>query len=80
MGLYKTLSIPFTPKVEARIIKATSTENPTEVSKRSIHSVNLDSRANIKIWQKRLTDKEIIRIREYTADVADLYYTDQDWA
>ena len=80
MGLYKSLGIPFNPKVEARILKATSSENPTEVSKRSIHSVNLDSRANIKIWQKRLTDKEIIRIREYTADVADLYYTDQDWA
>jgi hypothetical protein len=35
--------------------------------------------ANIKNWQKRLTSEEIERVKELTSDVADLYYSAEDW-
>ena len=38
----------------------------------------LDSRANLDNWQHRLTTAEVDRIRELTADVAYLYYTDAE--
>jgi hypothetical protein len=53
--------------------------NPTELPLESIHSVNLDSRMNIKNWQKRLTAQEIKRVRDLTEDVSQHYYHDEYW-
>lgn len=79
-AIYQALDVPFTLQVARQIRKSTNPGNPTELPLDSIHSVNLDSKANLKNWQKRLTDEEIARIRELTAEVADHFYTEEDWA
>jgi hypothetical protein len=78
-NLYAALGIDYNQRAQEGIRQATSVENPSEVSKDAIYSVNLDSRANLKNWKKRLTPEEIERIHELTADVAGYYYTAKDW-
>lgn len=77
--LYKSLGLEFTPRVEKLIINASSSENPAEASRRNIHAVKLDSRANIVGWKKRMTSEEIDRIRAVTEEIYPLYYSDADW-
>jgi hypothetical protein len=71
--------VPFTKGVAETIHKSTNPGNPTELPLESIHSVNLDSKANIKNWQKRLKPEDIERVRALTEDVSQHYYTDEDW-
>jgi hypothetical protein len=78
-ALYEGLGLAFTARARRGILKATGADNPSEVSMRSIYSVKLDSRANLKNWQKRLTEEEIARVRELTGDVAGKFYTEEDW-
>ncbi|MBN2499189.1 MAG: sulfotransferase [Anaerolineales bacterium] len=78
-SLYAALGIDYNQRARDGIRQATSAENPSEVSRDAIYSVNLDSRANLKNWKKRLTPEEIERIRELTTDVAGHYYNDEDW-
>ncbi|HLE52211.1 MAG TPA: sulfotransferase [Anaerolineales bacterium] len=77
--LYASLGLNFSPQVQQAILNSSKPENPGEVSRRAVHSVHLDSRANLANWKRRLTVEEIERIRYLTADVAAHYYTDQDW-
>lgn len=79
-ALYAQLGIPFSDKAEERIRQSSGAENPTELDEDKIHSVRLNSRANLKNWQKRLTTGEIVRIRDLTPDVAGHFYNDEDWA
>ena len=79
-ALYQAMGVPFTRKVAELIHKSTNPGNPTELPLESIHSVNLDSKTNIKNWQNRLKPEEIDRIRALTEDVAQRFYDDQDWA
>ncbi|HKJ26978.1 MAG TPA: glycosyltransferase, partial [Anaerolineales bacterium] len=46
-AMYQALGIPFTLQVAREIRKSTNPGNPTELPLESIHSVNLDSRANL---------------------------------
>lgn len=77
--LYVALDLDFTPRVEQTILSASSSENPNELSKKKAHSVNLDSRANLANWKKRLSVKEIARVREMTGVVSTLFYSDEEW-
>jgi hypothetical protein len=77
--LYAALDLDFTPKVEKTILNATSSENPTELSKKKVHAVKLDSRANLDNWKKRLSADEIIRIRKMTGKTTKLFYSDEEW-
>lgn len=78
-ALYGSLSLDFSPRAEKDVLNASSSENPTELSKGKTHSVKLDSRANMDNWKKRLTAEEIARIRSLTEDVAGLFYSDVKW-
>jgi len=78
-SLYAQVGIDFTRQAQQRIRKATGGDNPAEVSRNSVHSVHLDSQANLLNWQKRLTHDEINQIRELTAEVAEHYYSAEDW-
>jgi hypothetical protein len=78
-ALYQAMGVPFTRKVAETIHKSTNPGNPTELPLESIHSVNLDSKTNIKNWQNRLKPAEIDRVRELTEDISKRYYDDQDW-
>jgi hypothetical protein len=78
-ALYKSLGLIFDERVKHRILNSSSSENPTELSKKKVHSVNLDSRANMENWKKRLTSDEIARVRKLTESVSHLFYTDDEW-
>ena len=78
-SLYESLGLPFDEKVRDTILNSSSSENPTELSKKKVHSVKLDSRANMSNWKKRLTPEEITRIRKLTEDVSHLFYADDEW-
>jgi len=77
--LYAALDLEFTPKVEKTILSASSSENPNELSKKKVHSVKLDSRANMDNWKKRLSVDGIARIRELTKEVAAQFYKEEEW-
>jgi hypothetical protein len=78
-SLYESLGLTFDEKVRDTILNSSSSENPTELSKKKVHSVKLDSRANMDNWKKRLTAEEITRIRKLTEDVSHLFYSDSEW-
>ncbi len=77
--LYQSLGLDFTSRVEQTILNSSSSENPTELSRKKTHSVKLDSRANLDNWKRRLTSDEIGRIRRVTEEVAHLYYPEVNW-
>lgn len=77
--LYDTLGLTFSPKVEKAIISSSSSKNPKEGTRSSVHSVRLDSRANLDSWKRGLSENEIARIRTMTASISPLYYSDRDW-
>ncbi|MEW6401820.1 MAG: sulfotransferase [Chloroflexota bacterium] len=78
-SLYESLGLNFTEKVKNIILNSSSSENPTELSKKKKHSVKLDSLANLENWKKRLTAEEITRIRKITEPVSHLFYTANEW-
>jgi len=78
-SLYESLSLTFDEKVRDAILNSSSSENPTELSKKKVHSVKLHSRANMDNWKKRLSAEEITRIRKMTEDVSHLFYSDEEW-
>ena len=77
--LYQSLGLDFTSHVEQTVLSSSSSENPSEVSRKKVHAVKLDSRANLDNWKRRLTSDEIARIRRMTEEVAHLYYPEVDW-
>jgi hypothetical protein len=78
-SLYESLDLTFDEKVRDTILNSSSSENPTELSKKKVHSVKLDSRANINNWKKRMTPEEITRIHKLTEDVSHFFYSDNEW-
>jgi len=77
--LYAALDLDFTPDVEKTILNTSSSENPNELSKKKVHSVKLDSRANVDNWKKRLSADEIARIRDVTGEIAAQFYEEKEW-
>jgi hypothetical protein len=78
-ALYEWLSLPYTERIEQAILASSSAENPGELSRKKVHSVRLDSRANLHNWKKRLTPAEILSIRRLTEETATLFYADIPW-
>lgn len=77
--VYRTLGIPFTPRVERTIQQTSSRDNPTEIPQKRVHSIRLDSRANLDNWKRRLKQEDIRRIYDATHKVASYYYNEQSW-
>jgi hypothetical protein len=78
--LYHYLGLEFTAEIQSAILAASSGKNPSQTSKRSVHSVHIDSQSLVKSWKQRLSVSDIDRIRQLTHDVAPIYYTDEEWA
>ena len=78
-GLYASLGLDYTPRVEEIIVNSSSSNNPVELSRRKTHSVKLDSLASVDNWKKGLSEDEIQRVREITEEVSHLYYSDSEW-
>ena len=77
--LYDEMGLEFTARVEQTIEDSSKAENPGELARGRVHSVKLDSRANLYNWKRRLTAEEIGRIRALTEDVAHNYYPEVEW-
>jgi hypothetical protein len=77
--LYEALGLDYTDKVQQTILNSSGSENPTELSKKKVHSVKLDSRANMDNWKKRLSVEEIARVRKITGEVAHIFYPEYEW-
>jgi hypothetical protein len=77
-ALYGRLGLPFGPGTERAIVAATSAGSGGGAMRWSVSgggvsktaARRLDSRANLGVWRERLSDDEVARIRELTADVA----------
>jgi len=78
-GLYAALGLDYTLQVERSILNSSSSENPAELSKKKVHAVKLDSRANLDNWKKRLSPDEIQRVRQVCGGTASLFYSDAEW-
>ena len=77
--LYESLDLNYSQKVEQTIINSSSARNPKEVSPSAVHSVSVDSRANLENWKLRLTTSDIDRVHRLTNDAANNFYPDEDW-
>ena len=77
-ALYGRLGLPFGPGAEEAIVAATSAGSGGGAMRWSVSgggvsktaARRLDSRANLGVWRERLSDDEVARIRDLTADVA----------
>jgi hypothetical protein len=78
-SLYKDLGLDFSPRAQRLVMQSSSSDNPDQLSVDHVHSVRLDSRANLGNWKRRLSADEIARVRQVTGDVARLYYPEEDW-
>lgn len=77
--IYSVLGMDFSKSAREKINDYSSIRNPKEISHRDIHSFRLNSRANIKNWQQRLTESEVLKVSQLTHDIATLFYSEEDW-
>jgi Sulfotransferase family len=77
--LYKRLDLTWDSVVEDAIIRHSTEESRKEVPTYLASTVLRDSRAARWTWIERLTEGERDRIREGTAEVAQSFYSDEDW-
>jgi len=76
--IFDYLKLPFDQKIQKAIIDFSGTQNPIDVID-SEESLRRDSKANILNWKKRLTKREITRIRENVVGISDFFYSEKDW-
>ena len=77
--LYTALGLQLTPKAQRAIQASSSSENPKELTASAAHAFQLDSRANLDNWKRRLSAEEIQRVRQIAGEVAACYYPDDSW-
>jgi hypothetical protein len=77
--IFNYLSLPYTDDIQASIKSYTSAQNPRYSTKHTNMS-KVNSLTNIWSWQERLTVQEVEQIRAITSDVAQLFYSDDDWS
>lgn len=77
--LYDALGLGFTAQVETAIERSSSPENPAELRRGKQHSVQMDSRASVGNWKRRLKPEEIARLRHLTEEAASGYYPAESW-
>jgi hypothetical protein len=74
--LFALLGLDFNDKAQKSVHQSSSTANPSEVSRKEVHSYQLNSQENLSNWKKRMTDGEIERIKAITKDLVQEYYPD----
>jgi hypothetical protein len=72
--LYESLGLTFGRRVERAIERTTRASNPAETQRERPDTIELDSRANLETWKRRLTDEEAELVRRQTADIARAFY------
>jgi len=77
--IYDYFSLAYTEKIAEQIKSFTSASNPSEAQNGKWNTLKRDSSANIKNWKSRLTNDEIEKIRLNTKEIADHFYSEDDW-
>ena len=85
--LYETVGLHFDARAHAAVVRSTTGPDRRQahtwsISKGGISRTGyrrLDSKANVSLWTKLLTPAEIASVRLATADVASLFYSEEDW-
>lgn len=88
--IYAELGLEFTANAQTGIEESTSgqdskrrmaniTLNPFEQTREDHFSLIRNSKENVSSWRRRLSDREILTIRERTNEVAKMFYSDRDW-
>lgn len=72
--LYEALELAFGPRARREVERTTSDRNPSETEPERPDSIELDSRANLEAWKRRLTPDEVERVQRETDDVARAFY------
>lgn len=78
-ALSAALGLDFSSRVRQAIESSSSAENPKELSRDAVHSIRLDSQANLDNWKRRLSPEEIRSVRTLTEETASAYYSDLSW-
>ena len=74
-NLYKRLGLNFSTDIQQEI-KKFSFADP---SKEKFDPLKRNSKSNVWNWKTRLTDDEIMKIKENTREIANYFYTEEDW-
>jgi hypothetical protein len=74
--LAEQLDLPFAPRLEHAVRRATSASNPSELDAGAPHRTRLNSIANLDNWRARLTPDEVGRVRALTAAAAAPFFAD----
>lgn len=77
--LYRQLNLGWDESVRDGIEEYTRPGNIREDSPREVWTVKRDSRATRRLWAERLTPREVARVRDGVAEVAQEYYSEADW-
>ena len=77
--LFARLELDFSPEVRSLVQEHSAPSNPEDVPVEDAFSLKRDSKAGIWTWKDRLTGSEIERIRAGTWDVAQAFYSNDDW-
>jgi len=78
-ALYDRLGLPFTSAARHAVTVSSSSQNPKETPVESPYETQIDSRATLDGWRRRLDADEVRRIRAITEETADCYYSDLEW-
>lgn len=77
--IFSYLQLDFSQHIQQIISDHSGSQNPAEAQTGLTHVLRRDSKANIKSWQKRLTQAEIQHIYNEVQDVSPHFYTDSEW-
>lgn len=83
-AIFSKLNIDFSKEISCYVDSLSSAQNPSDSTSKSLllqstKAVKRNSKENIKNWKNRLSLQEIDYIYNKTGDVANLFYTDEDW-
>ncbi len=77
--LFSRLGLCYSENIRRQVLVYSDSSNPSESPADVAHQLKLNSRANIRSWERRLSQQEIRRIRDGTSDIYYRFYDDQDW-
>lgn len=78
-NLYRALDLTFNESARQTVINASSAGNPRERARKKVHTVHLNSAANIHNWKRHLDKNEINRVRAITGEIAEVFYPGENW-
>lgn len=73
------LGLPYNASIQKKIFKTSQKVNWTKPSYKTHHDFNRNSKTNIKLWKKRLTEDEIKLIKKKTKIISDQWYSEKNW-